>query len=912
MNHPVLFRLYTDPYAGLEGIDDQALVVTDAPSYAAARRAIEEVKDGERPAPLTIVVRSRSFFAGFRDLALLGGLASITHIAPRDEIAEAFHIQVPADLSDHDLIALGIRNRNDLLAASGPQGIRDQASLDDALLLKAFGRSVLQIGDDADFRSWFGNLVAFLHMEETAAQAGWTVEYVRRLAEEGTRATLERFGRRDLLPFAVDLLRRGAAGEAPAYLNQLAVRCWLSNYPKLARKAVIANMTEQVGRWQEIKGETIILDALAPWCEALYEQTEEPLIEQLEQVLALLLNEEGLIEEEEFGRYIRQMSGRFAAEYDAVQARLGQWLLEQHNADATKEQRATFVAALAQLDSHFAPLFRRIGRPTRPGGWAASLLEFSDIISYLDEATPSRWDDWLAIYELLIKARRVNQEVQDVVPDQHAAQATSLSTLFSTLDERLNSAFADWLLGEYPRLIASTAARPPLVMHAARLALDSVARGARVILLVFDALDWELWRYLRSVLGQRGFVVQGREAGLAVLPTITEFSRRAIFGGLSPRNLAHFVDDIYGTDIPPDEEARTLARALGYLGRVDQLKALPGNKRIQVLASELVYVNGGEADFRRALKLDARCYALVYTEIDSHIHDSKQLESELKNTVRPWLDHLVDEIFKGIRQNPALRDETNLQLIIVSDHGFLDVAEQSQAEIDRSLKSFLDLERHGRLAIVRVKQEESPENATPVLQAMKDFYNRQSATWHVIWHEQAEQFGLAESSSSEGEVIAWLMPRLFQYVSRGKGNYVHGGLSMYEAIVPIAVLTKGEMEIETPVITLTGRLSSEEESTLSIAILNKNDRPLQYLTIEIPELGLRELRAGDIGPGDVGRLDAPVIPSASGDVPVQVVLEGEIGGVRKRFAETRVLTVQPGRRERMRLSTRRTFDDEGV
>jgi len=60
----------------------------------------------------------------------------------------------------------------------------------------------------------------------------------------------------------------------------------------------------------------------------------------------------------------------------------------------------------------------------------------------------------------------------------------------------------------------------------------------------------------------------------------------------------------------------------------------------------------------------------------------------------------------------------------------------------------------------------------------------------------------------------------------------------------------------------------------------------------------------------VERLDVSVIPPASGDVPVQVVLDGEIGGMRKRFEEMRVLTVQPGRRERMRLSTRRTFEDE--
>jgi len=907
MNHPILVRLYFDRYAGLKGVGDEAIVVTDVQSYAAARQAIEKVKSGEKPAPLTIIMRSRHFFTGFHDLLLLGDLVQVTRIAPRDTIAREFRIQVPSDLTDQDLIALGAKSHADLLAVAGSRRICDRTSFDDALLMKAFDSQVFKISDVSDFESWFRDLVAFLHSEDTAVKTGWAVEYVRRLAEERTRAILERFEKGNLLPFVADILRRCADGEARVYLNQLAVRYWLSNYPKLARKAVIDNMTGQVAQWQDVRGEAVVLEALAPWCEALYRQSKNPLIERLEQVLTLLLDQDGLIENEDLSRYIQRTSGRFVAEYNAAQARLGKLFLEQYSVGAVREQRAVFSACSAQLDRHFKPLFERTGDRAEKASWVDPLLELGDVMSHLGEAAPSRWVDWFATYELLIKAKHLKREVRDTMPSAYAGQMGDLGASFSTLDERLNGEFADWLLGEYPKLVTSTIDEPPLVMNAARLALDSVAKGDKVILLVLDGLDWELWRYLRSALGKQGFVVQSSEAGLAMLPTITEFSRRAIFGGMPPRSLASFIDDVYGTDIPPREEARTLARALGYLGRVDQLKALPTNKRVLQLGDELVYVNGGEKDFRQALKLDAKCYAFVYTEIDSHIHVSKMGESKLKATAAQWLSDLVREIAQGIQQNSSLRDEVNLKLIVASDHGFVDVSEQSQIKFDSSLRGFLDLERHGRLAIARIKGE---QDTTLALQAVKDFYNECSTAWHVIWREQSEQYGLAESSPSEGEVVAWLMPRLLQYVRRGKGNYVHGGLSMYEAIVPLAVLAKGVLDIEAPVVTLTGRLVSEEEGRLSIAILNKNDRPLQDSVIDIPELGLGGLQARDIGPGDVEKLVVSVIPPRSGDIPVQVILVGEIGGVRKQFEETRVLAIQPGRRERMRLSTRRTLEDE--
>ena len=177
--------------------------------------------------------------------------------------------------------------------------------LNDTLLTKAFGSQVFQISGVSDFENWFTNLVAFLYSEDTAARAGWDVEYIRHLAEERIRTLLERSGKMSLLSFVTDMLQRSADGVAQAYLNQLAVRHWLSSYSKLARKAVIDNMTDQVGQWQNIKGATVVLDALTPWCEILYRQIDNPLLERLDQVLTLLLDEDSLIEAEDPSRYIQ-------------------------------------------------------------------------------------------------------------------------------------------------------------------------------------------------------------------------------------------------------------------------------------------------------------------------------------------------------------------------------------------------------------------------------------------------------------------------------------------------------------------------------------------------------------------------------------------------------------------------------
>lgn len=908
MGDAILIRLYHDQFGALQELDDQSTVVTDLASFVAARRAIEALKAGELPAPLTIVVRSAHFAGGFHDLDVMGTLVAVTRISPRQTIAQALNIPVPSVFTNDDLISVGILGPADILSSVGQLEIRDETALEDALLARAFGSWAFASDGLSDFEGWFRELIGLACSGDCGVSAAWGVRPFRELARQRARASLERFGHTGIWPFVSDLVSRATSGDARPYLHQLVVRYWLASYPKLGRKAVVDNMPDQVGQWTEVPNEGEVLGALASWGDALYRQLDHALCERVEQVLGLLLESDELIEAPDPLRFIERTSGRFVSEYEAVQARVGNSLFSSMQVGASDE-RATLLGYLARINAHFSPFLDKLGQPAANLMWVEPLFELGDLVRHLDASSPRRWRDWVATYDLLIRTKALRKTLVGAVPLAFHEEWSDLDAQCLQLDERVNSRFGDWLMEIYPALLTGAVDEPRLVMNGARMALDRIASGERVILLVLDGLDWELWRSLRGDLRAAGFVVQGEEAGLAILPSITEFSRRAVFGGLSPRDLATFVDDIYGTEIRPREEARTLARALGYLGRMDQLKPLAENRHVQVLEGELVYANGSSADLRYALTLDARCYALVYTEIDAHIHVSRLDEMQLKDSARTWLADLVDDISQGIQSNHTLREESSLRLIVTSDHGFVDVSSQAQARLDSSVRGHLDLERHGRLAILRSNAEEALDEQK-LMQAAKEFVSENSLEWHAIWRDQAAQYGLAESSPSEGRVIAWLMPRSLSYITRGKGHYVHGGLSLYEMIVPLVELMRGELGIEGPAVTLSGRLASEEQGTLLIAVLNRGGRSLEDLSLSIPELGVGRLHVGSIGPGEMRRLDMMVVAPRSGDLQVRVLMEGESGSTKVRFEDERVLAIEPGRRERMRRSTRRTFADD--
>jgi hypothetical protein len=128
--------------------------------------------------------------------------------------------------------------------------------------------------------------------------------------------------------------------------------------------------------------------------------------------------------------------------------------------------------------------------------------------------------------------------------------------------------------------------------------------------------------------------------------------------------------------------------------------------------------------------------------------------------------------------------------------------------------------------------------------------------------------------------------------------------------VPIAVLHKGEPTIQGPITSLTGDLSSEQESKLTVTILNSNTVPLEKTMLRIPELGADELLLGTVGPNETRSVEITIVPPMSGDVSVQVTIRAEVAGTLRQFSDARVLSVKPGQRERMRRSTRRTLDDE--
>ena len=99
---------------------------------------------------------------------------------------------------------------------------------------------------------------------------------------------------------------------------------------------------------------------------------------------------------------------------------------------------------------------------------------------------------------------------------------------------RLDDTFRPWLRSTYGSSLLSTAPFAALHQVASRLA-RRVEEGAKVLLVVIDGLSFAQWHPLRRT---AGLTVHDATGSLAMIPTLTEVSRQAIFAGALPREFA--------------------------------------------------------------------------------------------------------------------------------------------------------------------------------------------------------------------------------------------------------------------------------------------------------------------------------------------------------------------------------------
>ncbi len=360
---------------------------------------------------------------------------------------------------------------------------------------------------------------------------------------------------------------------------------------------------------------------------------------------------------------------------------------------------------------------------------------------------PERWIEWVEFYRSLnhwqrLLGRHADSTLQQVELDKR---------------REANGEFAHYVEENYRSWLAGSG---PVLSH------QLIERHVRpywqdkpVYFVVFDSMRLDQWEAIVPLL-RESFVVT-TEHYCALLPSATPYARNSIFAGLLPLEISRrfprwWVFDDTGQNRYEAELLGEQLKRLGFAGRSSYLKVAHGEE-LQAARSSLLDKN-------------VRFTAVVVNFLDLLIHSVRQNrlldelvpnDAALVGLTRVWF--ASSPVFEFLR-DLAHRD---CRVIITSDHGFVRVRRPTLIYGSREISANLRYKHGGAL---RVEGRDAI-----LLHDPGDF---------MLPTEFANtKFAIAKS---DYYFIYPTKPR--EYEKAYKHTFQHGGISLEEMVVPVAML----------------------------------------------------------------------------------------------------------------------------
>ncbi len=390
--------------------------------------------------------------------------------------------------------------------------------------------------------------------------------------------------------------------------------------------------------------------------------------------------------------------------------------------------------------------------------------EFNELAQAVE--TANTWFDWIELHQRL-SLWEIELDLWDEI---------QLQSMIKELRNEANRLFANWIDENYTIWIDSLKKpdhRPPLSMDfvdkwlVPLLKINLTQKTASPILfLVLDCLRLDQWLVIEPLISE--FFNIKREGYYSILPSATPYARNSLFSGLTPAELERIYPDLWSKG---DEDEASSNRFERHF-----LQKLLSRRGIE-LKPELRYIKVLEleeaAEFERHIQEYIRLplTAMVYNFVDILIHTRQSVEilkemipdeSALRSVTRSWFRH--SSLYRIMRAY----GEAGGTILLTSDHGAIRVKRGAQVIGDKQASASLRY-KYGRnlkvepkysLRISEPNKWELPKRGvnTEYIFAREDYFFVYPTNYH-------------------------------HYLELFKDSFQHGGISLEEIILPVAILT---------------------------------------------------------------------------------------------------------------------------
>lgn len=380
--------------------------------------------------------------------------------------------------------------------------------------------------------------------------------------------------------------------------------------------------------------------------------------------------------------------------------------------------------------------------------------DFRSILMDIQDA--NSLEEWLDIYRKII-----NWELK-----MDASRSQEMGEILNTQKTEANASFCKFIEGHYGDWISGKGDPPVMSWNLMREKVFPLLTDDRpTIFILLDNLRFDQWKVLAPVMTEQFRVVE-ESWFLSILPTTTQYSRNAIFGGMLPSEIARFYPDWWRNDIDEGGKNQFEGDLLGKLIEKAIRKPLKWNytKIANLQAARTLQENAHD-------HLAFRFSAIVYNFIDmlSHARTEMEVIKELagdetayRSLTLSWFLH--SPLWSAMQRWAG---QKNVRVIVTTDHGTIRVKTPARVVADRDTTTNL------RYKVGR---------------------NLQYDPRDVLEIRDPDKGGLPRPNVSSAFIFAkddrfFLYPNNYNYYHNYYRNtFQHGGVSLEEMICPFVIL----------------------------------------------------------------------------------------------------------------------------
>lgn len=382
------------------------------------------------------------------------------------------------------------------------------------------------------------------------------------------------------------------------------------------------------------------------------------------------------------------------------------------------------------------------------------LTEFRQISQRLSDSPG--WEDWADIH-----ARLSSWEIElDNLPDE------GLRHSLEGQREECNIEFGKFVEDNYENWVWGKSSAPPMSVDVVKKwIIPRLNAGENVLYLVVDAMRYDQWMAIEPFLYDYFRIT--RDFHYSILPTATPYSRNALFSGIYPGEIEQEYPDLWQRSEEDELSSNRFERQL-LDKQLQKLKVTldPEPKYVKILDPE----EANNTAKKVQQFFNNRLVSMVFNFVDmlghgrAHNDILREMlpnEAGYRSVVKAWFEH------SSLRQILQSFGKQKWTVIVTSDHGSIRGLKGSKVVSDREASTNLRY-KYGRNLKVEKRQ--------------------------AIIVDRPEKFRLPKRGINSGYIIAkenyyFVYPTNYnKYLTLYKDSFQHGGCSLEEMILPVAIL----------------------------------------------------------------------------------------------------------------------------